>query len=54
MKTLTLELALTIIESCIISKFTLDEDDFSDVCADNGLDYSDTRKYFELRGYEFV
>lgn len=54
MKNLTLDVALTIIEEALISTYTIDEDVFSDVCAANDLDYNETHKYFESRGYDFI
>lgn len=54
MKNLTTDLVLTIIEAALISSYTLDEDEFSDICAHNDLDYMETHKYFESRGYDFI
>ena len=54
MKNLTSELALTIIEKSLITAYTIDEDTFSDICAANELDYLETHKYFESRGYDFI
>lgn len=54
MKNLTMEVALTIIEESLITAYTIDEDNFSEICAKFDVDYNETHKYFESRGYDFI